>query len=121
MAFVTVEDLYGTAEIIVFESAYLNAKGTLVEENIVLVDGRLSIREDDRTTIIANEIAKTQNNLNYEGVIEKIKDNKMQSTLNRKERIENVKNAYKTREKEIIFDKNIVLFDDVYTTRCNSK
>ncbi len=45
----------------------------------------------------------------------------MQSTLNRKERIENVKNAYKTREKEIIFDKNIVLFDDVYTTRCNSK
>ena len=75
----------------------------------------------NQSTLIAKEIAKTQNNLNYEGVIEKIKDNKMQSKLNRKERIENVKNAYKTREKEIIFDKNIVLFDDVYTTRCNSK
>lgn len=56
MAFVTIEDLYGTAEIIVFETAYMNSKDALVEENIVIVDGRLSIREDDSTTIIANEI-----------------------------------------------------------------
>ena len=56
MAFVTIEDLYGTAEIIVFENAYLKAGKSLVEENIVLVDGRLSIREDDTTTIIANDI-----------------------------------------------------------------
>ena len=56
MAFVTIEDLYGTAEVIVFENAYLNAGKSLVEENIVMVDGRLSIREDDTTTIIANEI-----------------------------------------------------------------
>ena len=56
MAFVTVEDLYGMAEVLVFENAYLNAGRSLVEENIVLVDGRLSIREDDTTTIIANEI-----------------------------------------------------------------
>ena len=56
MAFVTIEDLYGTAEIIVFENAYLKAGKSLVEENIVIVDGRLSIREDDTTTIIANDI-----------------------------------------------------------------
>ena len=56
MAFVTIEDLYGTAEVIVFENAYLKAGKSLVEENIVMVDGRLSIREDDTTTIIANEI-----------------------------------------------------------------
>ena len=56
MAFVTVEDLYGTAEIIVFENAYIKSGKSLVEENIVMVDGRLSIREDDTTTIIANEI-----------------------------------------------------------------
>ncbi len=56
MAFVTIEDLYGTAEIIVFENAYLKAGKSLVEENIVMVDGRLSVREDDTTTIIANEI-----------------------------------------------------------------
>lgn len=56
MAFVTIEDLYGMAEIIVFENAYIKSGKSLVEENIVIVDGRLSIREDDTTTIIANEI-----------------------------------------------------------------
>ena len=56
MAFVTIEDLYGTAEVIVFENAYLKAGKSLVEENIVMVEGRLSIREDDATTIIANDI-----------------------------------------------------------------
>lgn len=56
MAFVSIEDLYGTAEVLVFENAYLNAKSSLVEENIVLVDGRISIREDDTSTILANEI-----------------------------------------------------------------
>jgi len=56
MAFVTVEDLFGTVEVIVFENAYINAGKSLIEENIVMVDGRLSIREDDTTTIIANEI-----------------------------------------------------------------
>ena len=56
MAFVTVEDLYGTAEFIVFENTYMNCKSSLVEENIVIIDGRLSIREDDTPTIIASEI-----------------------------------------------------------------
>ena len=56
MAFVTIEDLYGTAEIIVFENAYIKAGRSLLEENIVMVDGRLSIREDDSATIIANDI-----------------------------------------------------------------
>ncbi len=56
MAFVTIEDLYGAVEVIVFENAYLKAGKSLMEENIVLVEGRLSIREDDEATIIANEI-----------------------------------------------------------------
>ena len=56
MAFVTVEDLYGTAEMILFENAYIKAGKSLIEENIVLVEGRLSIREDDTTTIIVNDM-----------------------------------------------------------------
>ena len=56
MAFVTVEDLYGQTEVLVFENAYMKAGKSLVEENIVVVDGRLSIREDDSCTIIANDI-----------------------------------------------------------------
>lgn len=56
MAFVTIEDLYGQAEIIVFESSYINAQDKLMEENIVLVTGRLSIRDEEAPTIIANNI-----------------------------------------------------------------
>ena len=56
MAFVTVEDLYGSAEIIVFENCYQNCSNILLEDNIVLVEGRLSIREDEDTKIVAREI-----------------------------------------------------------------
>ena len=56
MVFLTIEDLYGTAEIIAFEPTYLKAQDILVEENIVIIDGRLSIREDDATKIVAREI-----------------------------------------------------------------
>jgi len=56
MAFVSIEDMYGTAEIIAFENTYMNAGDALVVDNVVLVDGRLSIREDEETKIVANEI-----------------------------------------------------------------
>ena len=56
MAFATIEDLYGQAEVIIFENAYTNAANLLVNDSIVLVDGRLSIREDDGVKIVAREI-----------------------------------------------------------------
>ena len=56
MAFVTVEDLYGPTEVIVFESCYQNCSNILMEDNIVLVDGRLSIREDEDIKIVARDI-----------------------------------------------------------------
>ena len=56
MAFVSIEDLYGTAEIIVFESVYQNASNLLTTDNVVLVEGRLSIREDEDVKIVAREI-----------------------------------------------------------------
>ena len=58
MAFITVEDLYGTTEIIVFDSCYSKAQNILLEENIVLIEGRLSIREDDDVKIVANNITE---------------------------------------------------------------
>jgi len=40
MAFVTIEDLYGTTEIIVFDSCYNRSSSILLVDNIVLVEGR---------------------------------------------------------------------------------
>jgi DNA polymerase III subunit alpha len=62
MAFITVEDLYGTAEIIVFENAYQKAANLLMVDNVVLVDGRLSIREDEDVKIVAREIKELSEN-----------------------------------------------------------
>ncbi len=56
MAFISIEDLYGTAEVIAFENVYINSGEVLTEENIVLVKGRLSVRDGEKTTIIAREI-----------------------------------------------------------------
>ena len=58
MAFVTIEDLYGQVEIIVFDSCYQNCSSVLIEENIVLVEGRLSIREDEDAKIVARNISE---------------------------------------------------------------
>ena len=60
MAFATIEDLYGSAEIIIFENAYQNSANILVTDNIVLVEGRLSIREDEDIKIVAREIKKLE-------------------------------------------------------------
>lgn len=62
MAFMTVEDLYGSTEIIVFDTCYSKSQNILLEENIVLIEGRLSIREDDDVKIVANNIKEFNEN-----------------------------------------------------------
>ena len=72
MAFVDMEDLNGTAELIVFESTYLKYQDKLIEENIIIVKGRLSIREDDETKIVAQDIknfGEDFNNIQQENVM----------------------------------------------------
>lgn len=63
MAFMTVEDLYGSTEIIVFDSCFSKTQHILLEENIVLIDGRLSIREDEDVKIVANNITEFNENV----------------------------------------------------------
>ena len=56
MAFVTVEDLYGNVEIVIFDSIYSKCDNILIEDNIILVEGRLSIKEDEDARIIVQNI-----------------------------------------------------------------
>ncbi len=86
MAFVTIEDLYGLCEVIVFENCYAKCSNLLIEDSIVLVEGRLSVREDDTTTIIAREITELKENkakvlnLNITDLSEEQKD-KLRGTI----------------------------------------
>lgn len=56
MAFVTVEDLYGSMEIIVFPTVLHKYSKLIVEENAVLFKGRLSIKEEEQPKIICDEV-----------------------------------------------------------------
>ena len=71
----------------------------------------------NQTALIAKEIAKVCKSLVYDGKsLKKIKDTKMQSSLNKTERRKNIKNAYKVVNQQKIKDKKIILLDDIYTT-----
>ena len=56
MCFLTVDDLFGSYEVIVFESVFNKCGYAIEEEKIVLIEGKLSIREDEPTKIIASNI-----------------------------------------------------------------
>ena len=79
MAFITIEDLYGTVEAVVFPNIYMNYSNILQNDNIVMVSGKLSVREDDVTKILVDEItplkknARPQIRIITEGIAEKEK------------------------------------------------
>ncbi len=56
MAFIGLEDLYGTMELIVFPTIYERFSQLLQQESIVIVNGRLSLREDEQPKIICEEV-----------------------------------------------------------------
>lgn len=70
----------------------------------------------NQTALIAKELAKNFVNMKYMDILIKTKNTTPQSTLNKQQRQENLKNVYKLRENTCINNKNILLFDDIYTT-----
>lgn len=62
MAMLKVEDLTGSMEVIVFPKAYEKIMSGIKEEMIVAIKGRLQMREDEETKIIAEEIIPIEKN-----------------------------------------------------------
>jgi len=75
-----------------------------------------NIRGYNQTEVLAESI-KNKLKIDYiKDAIVKIKQNKKQSSLSEKERIENVKDVYKIQNFKILKNKRILLLDDIYTT-----
>ena len=70
----------------------------------------------NQTEVIADQLEKTLKIKHLKKCLIKIKQNQKQSTLTEKQRIENVKNVYKLENKNEIYNKRILLLDDIYTT-----
>ena len=56
MAFIMVEDLYGSVEVIVFPNLYEKYKDILQEDSKLFIKGRVSIQEDQDAKLICNEM-----------------------------------------------------------------
>lgn len=56
MAFITLEDLYGTVEGIIFPKIYEDCKDILYEDNIVLIEGTIDSSEEEAPKLICNKI-----------------------------------------------------------------
>ena len=85
--------------------------------SVPMTKRKIAQRGYNQAELIAKEIAKNVANLKFEkDILIKVKETKAQSTLNKNERLENVKNVYKVQNEQKIKEKNILLFDDIYTT-----
>lgn len=70
----------------------------------------------NQSALIANELAKKLSIKYEEKVLLKKVNNKPQSTKNKEDRVENVIGVYYTQNEEQIYNKKILLLDDIYTT-----
>ena len=57
MAFITLEDLYGTIECIVFPATYERYNRLIEEDRIVVIEGRISTSEEEEPKIICEKIS----------------------------------------------------------------
>ena len=61
MAFIILEDLFGTMEIIIFPTIYQNFSHMIDVEKILLIEGKLNIKEEEEPVIICNKISPLTN------------------------------------------------------------
>lgn len=78
--------------------------------------GRKKERGYNQSTILAKEISRIIERPFIENVLYKIKNTVPQSTLNKEQREQNAKGVYKVNNIQKIYNKKILIFDDIYTT-----
>jgi len=81
---------------------------------VPMYKNKKNARGYNQADLLAQELQKI---IPYEkDILIKVQDTKKQSTLNKQERTQNLVNAYKIQNAEIIQNKNIILVDDIFTT-----
>ena len=70
----------------------------------------------NQTELIARELAKHSHLILEKNVLIKQKNIVSQSSLDRNKRKQNIKNAFNLKNEKKLFNKNILIFDDIYTT-----
>ncbi len=98
MAFITLEDLVGSIEIIVFPRQLREYSAILNTDNIIGVRGRVSSREGEATKLVAEKIWELKNSLKSKELIEK-EHKKVYIKINKEyneDKLDEVKNCLKS-------------------------
>ena len=82
MAFITLEDFFGTIECIVFPQTYVRYYDLINEDEVVVIEGRLSFSEVEEPKIICEKVAAL-NKLNLDKIYVKITRDKDKDIFNR--------------------------------------
>jgi DNA polymerase-3 subunit alpha len=65
MAFVTLEDFNGSYEVIVFASSFRTSRERLEKDNLVVISGKITIKDGSETKVIADKIYTIEEALRY--------------------------------------------------------
>ena len=71
MGFFTLEDLYGTLEVVVFPKTYEIDRANIETDNVVVVKGKLDLKDDMNPKVLADRVVLLDN---YDGNLQKSKD-----------------------------------------------
>ena len=56
MAFVDLEDLYGLVEVVVFPNVFERCQSAVVEDNVVVIKGKLNFKEGEMPKLLADSV-----------------------------------------------------------------
>jgi len=71
MAFVELEDMFGTVEVIVFPKHYERFKHLFEVETKLIVEGRISVQEDQPTKVILDSVYELEQLINEDKCVDK--------------------------------------------------
>lgn len=66
MEFITIEDVAGSMEVLVFPKVYQKYGKFINEDNVLIIKGRISVKENEQPKLIAEEIKELKKNINKE-------------------------------------------------------
>ena len=61
MMFATLEDLYGSVELVLFPNVFEKYENILQDDTVVKVTGKVSIKEDEKSKILVSNMEKIEN------------------------------------------------------------
>ncbi len=70
----------------------------------------------DQTEVLAARIARSLKVVNGKNLLERVKETSHQRELSREDREKNLLNAFRVKDPRKVYNKNVLLVDDVYTT-----